>query len=97
MLLSASVLGVGNTKNRGLRPPLWREEMKVIKIKAGKYQVTAQGFVFTLTNEINTWVLSNKSDTEVMRDSTKTAILDALLTYDGHGLESLNTQEWCAY
>lgn len=71
--------------------------MQVTKIKAGKYQVTAHGFVFMLTNEIDNWVLSNKSDVEVMRDTTKAAILNALNTYDGHAFESIDTQEWCGY
>jgi hypothetical protein len=71
--------------------------MNVTKIKAGKYEINANGFVFTLVNDCGHWVLSNKADVELMRDSTKTAILNALRTYDGHGLESLNTQEWCSY
>lgn len=71
--------------------------MKVTKIKSGKYQVTAHGFVFTLDKADTTWVLWNKSGTEVMQDATKTAILNALRNYDGHGLESMDTQEWCKY
>jgi len=71
--------------------------MKVTKIKAGKYQVIAHGFVFKLTNEVNNWILWNKTDTEVMRGITKSAILETLGYYNGHDFESLDTQEWCAY
>jgi hypothetical protein len=55
--------------------------------------------VFTLTKEgrIGRWVLWNKSGVEVMWSDTKTAILNALNTYNGHDFESLNTQEWSGY
>ena len=70
--------------------------MKVTKIKAGEYQVTAHGFVFTLI-KYDHWNLFNKAGTQVMRDTTKTAILNALNTYNGHDFESLDTQEWAGY
>ena len=73
--------------------------MKVTKIEAGKYQVTAHGFVFTLTKSgrIGRWVFWNKSGVEVMWSDTKKSILNALNTYNGHDFESIDTQEWAGY
>lgn len=71
--------------------------MKTKRIKSGKYEITVGKFVFELIKADTTWVLWNKVGTEVMRDSTKTGIMNALGSYDGYGIESLSTQEWASY
>jgi hypothetical protein len=70
--------------------------MKVSKIRAGNYKVTSGNFVFTLTYNAKNWILWNQYGTELMRESTKTSIANALKTYSSQDLEGLNSQQWCA-
>lgn len=68
------------------------------KIRSGKYKAHHHGYTFIIESQgKNVWTLSNQNDVEIGRETSKSALVNMLASYDLHDIKELHQQEFCVY
>jgi len=70
----------------------------VKRVRAGEYSVNQNGYLFKLVNNgEGSWVLFNFFGVELYRDTTKSAVVNCIGTYNSDGCKALHRQQFCSY